>query len=177
MNDLDLDQYYLRSERGIDYRLLREFLEAHDWKAADIETMNIVYQCLGSSDFQSASFVDFPCTDLISMDRLWMAHSQKQFGFSIQVQFYLRCLQAYVGSQRKMDLKSTFLNGLNWSIGGVPLNPDKISYNTNIPRGHLPSVLLRLHQMHGNGFTDFVHRLFSCSVTPPGLKIPPASQD
>lgn len=173
MNQAEFNQYYLRSEKGIDYRQLRDLLAAGNWQAADAETTKIVCQCLGCSDIQSASLIDFPCTDLISMDRLWMAYSQRKFGFSIQVQFYLQCLQVCVRSGRKAKVKSVFLGSLRWSLGGIPVSSDSIT----IFPGHFPSVFLRLYQESDDDFIDFFHRFFSCSVAPPRSNPPLTSQD
>lgn len=174
MDEAELNQDYLKSERGIDYRPLRALLAVGDWKAADAETTRIVHQCLDSSSVPSNPFLDFPCTDLISLDRLWLSHSQQQFGFSIQVQIYLECLKLCEASGGQISLQSSFADRLIWSSDRLRLSMEEPSFDasqlfnsTNPYRGHLPSVSLKLYSKSDNSFTNFVHRLFRCSVTPP----------
>lgn len=83
----------LSSDRGVDYRHLRDSLRARDWEAADIETNRIMCEVggkvaegyLNKSDLES-----FPCTDLKTINRLWTKYSAGKLGFTTQNQIWLR---------------------------------------------------------------------------------------
>ncbi|WP_369797124.1 GUN4 domain-containing protein [Kamptonema formosum] len=67
----------LASDRGIDYSHLHKLLKANKWKEADIETRRLVLKA--GYPWQS-----FPCTDLQTLDQLWVKYSNGRFWFSVQ---------------------------------------------------------------------------------------------
>lgn len=83
----------LLSERHIDYKLLEQQLKNKQWLEADEETCRILVE-LGKSDAHTADWLDhraiahLPATDLHTIDRLWVEHSQGKYGFSIQANIY-----------------------------------------------------------------------------------------
>ncbi|WP_082209880.1 GUN4 domain-containing protein [Fischerella sp. PCC 9605] len=82
----------LASEKGVDYTKLRDLLAAHNWKEADEETYRVMIQAVGKKDgdwFTSEELLNFPCTDLRTIDHLWVEYSNGQFGFSVQKEIYL----------------------------------------------------------------------------------------
>jgi len=82
----------LRSEKGIDYTHLRDLLKAGKWREADRETYEVMIRAVGKESgrwFTEDELLNFPCTDLRTIDGLWVKYSQGQFGFSVQKQIYV----------------------------------------------------------------------------------------
>ncbi len=74
----------LPSVRNVDYRPLRSLLQRNQWEAADQETGRILFEDLRL--FRVSDIRQFPCTDLVTLDRLWASVSEGRFGFSKQRQ-------------------------------------------------------------------------------------------
>ncbi|HEY9908745.1 MAG TPA: GUN4 domain-containing protein, partial [Thermosynechococcaceae cyanobacterium] len=77
----------LPSERGVDYRKLRDLLKAGKWKEADEETLTVMCQATSRQKegwLRPQDIQVFPCTDLQTIDQLWVKYSNGCFGFSIQ---------------------------------------------------------------------------------------------
>ncbi|MUG95070.1 hypothetical protein F7734_22975 [Scytonema sp. UIC 10036] len=82
----------LSSEKGVDYTRLCNLLKAKKWKEADYETYLVMRQAVGRSDgdwIRDSDLLNFPCTDLHTIDRLWVKYSNGRFGFSTQKKIYL----------------------------------------------------------------------------------------
>lgn len=97
----------LSSERGIDYRNLRDLLKAGKWKEADEETLNVMLKAVGRESkrlLDSDSIDNFPCKDLRTIDQLWVKYSNGRFGFSVQKRIW-----ESVGGNPNADRK-TFSN-------------------------------------------------------------------
>ncbi len=77
----------LPSEEGVDYTKLRDLLAAGKWKEADEETLTVMLKAAGRETegyLDSESIENFPCTDLRTIDQLWIQYSKGLFGFSVQ---------------------------------------------------------------------------------------------
>ncbi|TYQ29049.1 hypothetical protein PseudUWO311_02625 [Pseudanabaena sp. UWO311] len=77
----------LPSVRNIDYRQLRSLLEMQQWEKADQETGRVFAKASDLELFMPMSrqdILNFPCTDLTTIDRLWRKSSSGRFGFSVQ---------------------------------------------------------------------------------------------
>jgi hypothetical protein len=84
----------LRSEKGIDYSTLRDLLKAEKWREADKETYNTMIRAVGKQPgdyFTSDELRNFPCADLLTIDRLWVKYSEGKFGFSVQKRIWQEC--------------------------------------------------------------------------------------
>lgn len=84
----------LSSEKGIDYRNLRDLLSDGKWREADKETYETMIRAVGKEPggyFTSDELLKFPCTDLLTIDRLWVKYSNGKFGFSVQKKIYVEC--------------------------------------------------------------------------------------
>ncbi|WP_298920179.1 GUN4 domain-containing protein [uncultured Nostoc sp.] len=82
----------LESERGIDYTTLDGLLKAGKWQEADKETYGVMIQAYGKKDddfLTSDELLNFPCTDLRTINHLWIKYSNGYFGFSVQKEIYL----------------------------------------------------------------------------------------
>lgn len=102
----------LSSEKGIDYRKLRDLLKAGKWKEADRETATRMCEAMGRQQEEWLRVQDvktFPCTDLQTVDQLWLKHSQGKFGFSVQRRVWQEC-----GSPTETKTWKTFCDQVGW---------------------------------------------------------------
>ncbi|MGD1952258.1 MAG: GUN4 domain-containing protein [Leptolyngbyaceae cyanobacterium] len=88
----------LPSARNIDYHALESLLQGEQWEAADQETQKVLANILSlptiRPDIRALLWPQeknrakvirkIPCTDLLTIDRLWVNFSNRLFGFSIQ---------------------------------------------------------------------------------------------
>ncbi|MFQ4136410.1 GUN4 domain-containing protein [Nodosilinea sp. PGN35] len=84
----------LSSEKGIDYRKLRDLLKAGKWREADRETYEVMMRAVGKKSgtwFTQKELFELPCVDLLTIDRLWVKYSNNKFGFSIQKNIWQQC--------------------------------------------------------------------------------------
>lgn len=124
----------LKSSAGVDYQKLQQLLVNREWQAADKLTNLKLCELAGPTALQRQwlYFTDInsiPGLDLEIIDRLWMVHSEGQFGFSAQ-----RSL--WIGVNRDWDKlwpKIGWKEGNNWTR-----YPDSFLWNLDAPRGHLP---------------------------------------
>ncbi len=129
----------LSSEKGIDYRNLRDLLKAGKWRDADSETYETMIRAVGKLSgqwFTQDELLNFPCTDLLTIDRLWVKYSGGKFGFSVQKKIWQEC-----GSPTS--------SGKNWNkfcvrVGWQVANSKYLDYNDlkadpqNSPTGEFP---------------------------------------
>ncbi len=84
----------LKSEKGVDYTKLRDFLAAGKWKEANQETSIVI---LKAADCEEQKYLDvdsiekIPYEDLYIIDQLWVKYSKGKFGFSVQKQIWSDC--------------------------------------------------------------------------------------
>ncbi len=120
------------------YRSLRQLLTEKKWKQADQETTALM---LGTCDRQNAGYLrledieTFPCSDLHTIDSLWLEYSQGRFGFSVQSQIW----QA-VGGTSNPDWNAWcgFGQRVGWYVKESWLWWNDLSFSLNAPVGHLP---------------------------------------
>ncbi|WP_392480679.1 GUN4 domain-containing protein [Nostoc sp. C110] len=102
----------LLSEKGVNYKRLRDLLKAGQWKEADIETLAVMLKASGREQegwLNSESLSNFPCTDLRTIDKLWVKYSNGHFGFSVQKRIWESVAKDYTKfSDRVGNMKSTF---------------------------------------------------------------------
>jgi GUN4-like/NACHT domain len=81
----------LRSRR---YKKLQSLLASGNWREADQETYRVMIQVCGKEEgqgFSSRDLQEFPCEDLLTIDRLWVEASNGHFGFSVQKKIWEEC--------------------------------------------------------------------------------------
>jgi eukaryotic-like serine/threonine-protein kinase len=135
----------LSSERGIDYTKLRDLLAAKKWKEADYETYLVMLKAVGSEKDHWIGWeelLNFPCTDLCTIDKLWYEYSNGKFGFSVQKEIYLSVGgiadgNYYEEAWKKMGGK------VGWRRKGKGkaatwIEVEDIIYTIEAPKGHLP---------------------------------------
>ncbi|MEH2127506.1 serine/threonine-protein kinase [Nostoc sp.] len=148
----------LRSEVGIDYRKLRDYLAAGNWKDADNETYLVMLQAVDRKEgewIRNKELLNFPCKDLRTIDRLWVKYSNGQFGFSVQKEIYLS-VGGKVDGEYQQEVWEKFGARVGWRIDSNDnwINYNKVTFDTLAPKGHLPcvsfgmewSVFILLHQ-------------------------------
>ncbi|RZM76064.1 GUN4 domain-containing protein [Leptolyngbya iicbica] len=91
LNELCQDD--LSSAKGIDYRQLRDLLQTAQWQKADRETAHRMLEVVRRREddwirVDEDEMSNFPCTDLMTIDRLWMKYSSGQFGLSVQADIW-----------------------------------------------------------------------------------------
>jgi eukaryotic-like serine/threonine-protein kinase len=134
----------LSSARNVDYTKLRDFLKKQQWKEADEETLAVMLKASGrekeggwlSDSLSSESIKNFPCTDLRTIDKLWVKYSSGRFGFSVQKRIW-----ESVGKDRdKFGEAIGWIKGRDW-IGKNWIKPYEITFDTKAPPGYLPVVM------------------------------------
>jgi hypothetical protein len=131
----------LSSEKGIDYTRLRDLLKAQDWKTADRETYEVMIRAVGKKSgdwFTSNELLNFPCADLLTIDRLWVKYSKGRFGFSVQKQIYVECGAKLDGQYPGDTIWSTFGDKVGWRVNGSWIYYSEVTFSTSAPQGHLP---------------------------------------
>jgi hypothetical protein len=131
----------LSSEKGIDYTELRDLLKTQKWQEADEETYEVMIRAVGKKSgdwFTSDELLNFPCTDLKTIDSLWVKYSNDRFGFSVQKEVYLECGGIQDGKYHEEALEK-FGDRVGWrkNKGWV----FDVAYSTSSPKGHLPSCI------------------------------------
>ncbi|MCA2630247.1 MULTISPECIES: GUN4 domain-containing protein [unclassified Microcystis] len=123
------EETVLRSEKGINYTRLRDLLKACKWSEANGETINIFIRVCKTVDITEEDIDDFPCTDLLTIDRLWVRYSQGYFGFSTQ----MKMLQ-------EIENREEFGNQVGWRMNDQWINSSKLRPDESAPIGHFPSI-------------------------------------
>ncbi|WP_353932299.1 GUN4 domain-containing protein [Okeanomitos corallinicola TIOX110] len=68
----------LKSDVGMDYRQLQNYLKAENWKEADMETYRVMLAVAKreiKGDLDVKSIDNFPCADFRTIDQLWVKYS------------------------------------------------------------------------------------------------------
>ncbi len=127
-------QVELKSDKGIDYTQLRNYLEAKNWKEADLETYNVMLEATNGDNLSKESIRNFPCIDLKTINSLWQYYSEDRFGFSIQNKEYQNLTKSI----------NSLGDKLGWRQG------DWMTYNflwekfhPNVPAGYLPARVFK----------------------------------
>lgn len=126
-----MSEIELLSDVGADYTLLREFLVAGKWKEADEETRSVMLKVAERDDagwLNDYSINKLPCTDIRTVDQLWVAHSKGRFGFSVQQRIYEEIGRDW---EKIGDC-------VGWRKEGKWLTISSLTYDLDAPIGHLP---------------------------------------
>lgn len=124
----------LESERNIDYSALQIALETQDFETADRLTRELLCQLAGEAAIARkwvyfTEVEQFPVQDLQTIDRLWLAYSDKKFGFSVQRQIWL-------GQGKNWD---KLWSALGWKTDNNWTRfPNEFTWDLSAPKGHLP---------------------------------------
>ena len=125
------------SDTGADYTQLRNLLIAKRWREADLETRRLMLIITGADRRKNRSITQkdietFPCTDLLSIDRLWLRYSGGKLGFSV-----VKDLHDCVGKDYfKLASK------VGWRLGEKWLKYEELTFTDKARKGHLPVAWL-----------------------------------
>ncbi|BAY92079.1 MULTISPECIES: caspase, EACC1-associated type [unclassified Tolypothrix] len=160
----------LSTEKGVDYTRLRDLLAAENWKDADMETYLVMVQAIGQNNghyFNTEELLNFPCTDLRTIDRLWTKYSNGRFGFSVQKEIYLSVGGKPDGKYDEEAWKQ-FGDRVGWRVESNWIDYDKVIFDTSVPEGYLPILCRRSFvAIFGNVSWSFVvlfTRIEACKV-------------
>lgn len=130
----------LRSEKGMDYKPLRDMLKAGQWQEADQETWRVMCAVMERSEEGWLTVEDiqqFPCTDLKTIDQLWVKYSNGRFGFSVQKQIYGETGNPLDGQYHEKEF-AKFGERVGWRKKGKWLSYSDITFSTSTSKAHLP---------------------------------------
>jgi hypothetical protein len=168
--DIDsLDSIKLQSAKGINYEHLRNLLKAGEWKEADQETNRVMLQVRNRESegyLEVKDLQEFPCEDLLTIDRLWVDASNGRFGFSVQKKIWEEC-GSPMSSGKEWD---RFCVRVGWKNSDATAYVElKLKKNAFSPAGELPSLVGGLVfgvGLDGEGGIPFLaQRLVNCSIT------------
>ncbi|MBW4569031.1 MAG: GUN4 domain-containing protein [Tolypothrix carrinoi HA7290-LM1] len=135
------DEDDLSSEKGIDYTKLRDLLKTGNWKEADYETYLVMIQAVGKKEndyFERDDLLNFPCTDLRTIDRLWVKYSDGRFGFTVQKQIYIS-IGGKDDGQYYEEAWELLGDRVGWKVDNNWIDSlNNINFDTSAPEGHLP---------------------------------------
>jgi hypothetical protein len=138
-------RWHLPAE-SVNYKVLRNLLKLGNWEEADRETSRIILLKASNHNLFRAfvggvsieKFQKFPCSDLLTLDYLWVENSQGNFGFSVQFPIWQVESQG-IPSDTLMSQKLTrFAKEVGW---GEDHESQKLASDRVFNRGYFPSQL------------------------------------
>ncbi|MEP0779178.1 GUN4 domain-containing protein [Microcoleus sp. ZQ-A2] len=120
----------LSTDVGADYTRLRDLLASGKWREADLETRRVMLWVARRTKkgwFRDQDILRFPCTDLRTIDQLWLQRSGGCFGFSVQKRIYEELGE------------STY--ELEERVGWLEMSYDELTFERSAPDGHLPAAV------------------------------------
>ena len=170
---LGIAQDNLLTDHNVDYTELRNFLKAGKWKEADRETYLVMLKVVGREDgdfIRDKELFNFPCTDLRTIDQLWVKYSNKRFGFSVQKKIYLEVGGVPDGNFSE-EAWENFGVRVGWKVKGSWIYYLNCTFDTKAPvghlpvRGHLPVVpRWRGGREGGQEYSSLASRLVNCNI-------------
>ncbi|WP_298911526.1 GUN4 domain-containing protein [uncultured Nostoc sp.] len=159
----------LSSEKGVNYTRLRDLLAAGKWKEADEETLAVMLKASSREEegqFNTESINNFPCTDLRTINQLWVKYSNGRFGFSIQKKIYLSVGEKADGEYGEYDEEAweEFGDRVGWRVKGNWIKEEsEVAFNTSAPEGHIPILLYSAFSVEGS-FSFVGLKLVKCNI-------------
>ncbi|MGK7872941.1 MAG: GUN4 domain-containing protein [Xenococcaceae cyanobacterium] len=148
------DSDLISSETGVDYTPLRNLLAAEQWKKADEETFIVMLKVMSRSQGQ------FLCTDLQTIDQLWLQYSNWRFGFSVQKRIYQN-----LGGTKEYDQEiwEAFGDRVGWRENDDWRYYNQLTFNLSAKEGHLPAGRDR-RQLYHALITESLMALETCDL-------------
>ncbi|MEI6330570.1 MAG: GUN4 domain-containing protein [Pseudanabaena sp. ELA645] len=130
------------------YQQLEEYLENQQWYEADQETWKLMLKVTNREEegyLELDNIINFPCEDLLTLDRLWVEYSKKhgfEFGFSVQKQIYVDCGGILDFSFPSSETWAKFCDRTAWTNDGKGVDYTDQFFENNFMcvKGHLPST-------------------------------------
>jgi hypothetical protein len=174
----------LSSAVGIDYRNLRNFLAVKDFESANKETKSLFQKIsyinlkVSNPDPEKTNTERIPCTDLCTIDRLWVKYSEERFGISVQQKIQREIfINLYIEKQEfdkrekiersdeelaqsaGFDTWGKFNEIVGWK--SADMGPIYI-YEDSAPMGHLPVIYEPHNRHHYSAMIHLFARLRQC---------------
>ncbi|MCX5981117.1 MULTISPECIES: GUN4 domain-containing protein [unclassified Dolichospermum] len=133
--------------RGNYDKLSHLLLKKKEWKAADVETMQVMLQIAKKTKegwLTSKDILNIPSEDLRKIDCLWLEASNQKFGYSVQKNIWLK-IQAEsknfdISINYNPSLFLKFADQVGWRVNNnLLMNYDEFDFSLNAPDGHLPT--------------------------------------
>jgi predicted NACHT family NTPase len=112
-NQSKIDRAWIDELQPLRYAKLERLMKAGWWKDADRETYRLMIQTCGKdvgTGFSVKDLQEFPCEDLLTIDRLWVEASNGHFGFSVQKKIW----EEYGSPVSYNDDYRNFMNKVGW---------------------------------------------------------------
>ena len=127
---------------------LEEYLKNQQWYDADQETWKLMLKVTNREEegyLELDNIRNFPCEDLLTLDRLWVEYSKKhgfEFGFSVQKQIYVDCGGNLDFSYPSTETWNKFCKETAWKKDGKYVRYPNPFFENNFMcmKGHLPWV-------------------------------------
>jgi hypothetical protein len=150
------------------YQQLEEYLKNQQWYKADQETRKLILKVTereGEGWVREEDIKNFPCEDLLTLDRLWVEYSKKygfEFGFSVQKDIYVECGGNLDFSLPSPETWNKFCDRIAWEKEGEWVSYQAFREENNYLNviGHLP--MSGEDGRRGDG--DFFSRIATCEV-------------
>ena len=125
------------------FQKLENYLKNQQWQEADQETYRLMIMAVGKDDgrwFSEEDLRNFPCDELLAIDRLWVKHSDGLYGFSVQKQIYEECGGKLDFSYPREETWDSFCDRVAWKDKGKYLTSysDLLNKKFINNSGHLP---------------------------------------
>jgi hypothetical protein len=128
------------------YQQLENYLKNQQWYEADQETWRLMLKVTNREEegwLELDNIRNFPCEDLLTLDRLWVEYSKQhgfEFGFSVQKQIYVECGGKLDFSFPSDETWEKFCNRTAWKSGGKWVDYPNHFFKNNFMsmKGHLP---------------------------------------
>ncbi|MFB2973831.1 GUN4 domain-containing protein [Aerosakkonema sp. BLCC-F183] len=159
----------LSSERGVDYTKLQNLLASGKWKEATDETKAVILQAVGREQEDRLIVEDlekFPCSDLRTIDNLWVKYSNGRFGFSVQRRIWEN-IGGKKDATRDADYQTwrNFGEQVGWRLNDSWLLLDELNFTLNATVGHLPTLPNR--RWWGLSYHLISRRIEACQLEDP----------
>ncbi|QDL10027.1 serine/threonine protein kinase [Brasilonema octagenarum UFV-E1] len=151
-------------KQGPDYSNLENLLIDKKWREADEETARVMLKVVGreKQGWLDVKDIDnFPCTDLRTIDQLWVTYSDRHFGFSVQKRIWQEC-----GAKVDYETECKLGDRVGWRKNGFWVNYDERDFSLNAPRGLLPScwMVFSVGRWGGLWFSSLTSKLVKCNI-------------
>jgi hypothetical protein len=146
------------------YQQLKTYLKNGQWREADEETTRLMLLIAKREDegwLDVESIEQFPCEELLTLDKLWVDYSKGKFGFSVQKKIWIDC----GGIPGKYNLRAykQFADQVGWRRSGNWLSYGDLTFLLEGSKhGHLP---LEGERGKLEKFSFFAQRLATCNIS------------
>ena len=144
----------LLSDAGDNYTHLRDLLASGKWEEADEETRRVTLKVVGRENegwLNENSITKIPCTDLRTIDKLWVEYSKGRFGFSVQKRIWKD--EGGKPGVYNLAVYEKFGDRVGWRENDNWKLYNELTFSSDSVLGHLP---LGMSIGWGTGAIEFV---------------------